>query len=333
MRKSRFCRALSLLLAVLMAMGCFVLPAAAAEEGSVVGTGTTLAELRELLNAISYEEYLQKNADVPVATKSVTVNAADYLASETNAKVEVVNNYEGSTVKSLFLPDTGTVSWKVKIPETGKYGVMLRYYPLIEYTDKDGTVHEGKSASIERTFLVNGKVLFDESRIISMSKVWSNTYYEDIAGQNEYVYGTSEGDPQFRQDISGNDIRPAAYMNSEWCDYVFEDSSGYYSGGLQFCFEKGDNIISLRAVREPVIIESITLFPLEESVTLEQYIQAVGGTESSAGAATVYIDAEKPHKFSDDAIYPLQDRRSVGILRIRGGEDRLVHHRIPLQAG
>ena len=45
MRKSRFCRALSLLLAVLMAMGCFVLPAAAAEEGSVVGTGTTLAEL------------------------------------------------------------------------------------------------------------------------------------------------------------------------------------------------------------------------------------------------------------------------------------------------
>ena len=311
MRKSRFCRALSLLLAVLMAMGCFVLPAAAAEEGSVVGTGTTLAELRELLNAISYEEYLEKNANVPVATKSVTVNAADYLASETDATVEVVTNYEGSTGKSLFIPDTGTVSWKVKVPETGKYGVSVKYYPLIEYTTKDGVTHEGKSASIERTFLVNGKVLFDESRIISMTKVWSNTYFEDIAGQTEYTYGTSEGDPQFRQDINGNDIRPAAYMNPEWREYVFEDSSGYYSGGLQFCFEKGDNIISLRAVREPVVIESITLFPLEETNTLEQYVQTVGGSESSVGAATVYIDAEKPYKFSDDAIYPINDRTSA----------------------
>ncbi|MBR0327004.1 MAG: hypothetical protein IIX09_04305, partial [Clostridia bacterium] len=198
MRKSRFCRALSLLLAVLMAMGCFVLPAAAAEEGSVVGTGTTLAELRELLNAISYEEYLEKNTNVPVATKSVTVNAADYLASETDATVEVVSKYEGSTGKSLFIPDTGTVSWKVNVPETGKYGVSVKYYPLIKYTTKDGVTHEGKSASIERTFLVNGKVLFDESRIISMSKVWSNTYFEDVAGQTEYTYGTSEGDPQFR---------------------------------------------------------------------------------------------------------------------------------------
>ncbi|MBE6640444.1 MAG: extracellular solute-binding protein [Ruminococcaceae bacterium] len=310
MRKSRFCKALSLLLAVLTAMGCLVLPAAAAED-SVASTGTSLAELKELLNAISYEEYLKKNADVPVATKSVTVNAADYLASETNAKVEVVNDYEGADGKALFFPDTGTVSWKVNVPETAKYGVSVKYYPVVEYTAKDGTVHEGKSASIERMFLVNGKVLFDEARIISMTKVWSNTYFEDTAGQTKYVYGTSEGDPQFRQDINGNDIRPAAYMNPEWREYVFEDSSGYYAGGLQFCLEKGENIISLRAVREPVVIESISLFPLDEAVTMEQYVQAHGGSESSVGAESVYIDAEKPFKFSDDAIYPINDRTSA----------------------
>lgn len=310
MRKSRFCKALSLLLAVLTAMGCLVLPAAAAED-SVVSTGTSLAELKELLNAISYEEYLKKNADVPVATKSVTVNAADYLASETNAKVEVVNDYEGADGKALFFPDTGTVSWKVNVPETAKYGVSVKYYPVVEYTAKDGTVHEGKSASIERMFLVNGKVLFDEARIISMTKVWSNTYFEDTAGQTKYVYGTSEGDPQFRQDINGNDIRPAAYMNPEWREYVFEDSSGYYAGGLQFCLEKGENIISLRAVREPVVIESISLFPLDEAITMEQYVQAHGGSESSVGAENVYIDAEKPFKFSDDAIYPINDRTSA----------------------
>ncbi|MBQ7010373.1 MAG: extracellular solute-binding protein [Clostridia bacterium] len=310
MRKSRFCKALSLLLAVLMAMGCFVLPVAAADE-PVVGTGTTLAELKELLNAISYDEYLKKNENVPIATKTVTVNAADYLASETNAKVEVVSNYEGSTGKVLFFPDTGTVSWKVKVPETAKYGVAVKYYPVVEYTTKDGTVHEGKSAYIERMFLVNGKVLFDEARIISMSKVWSNTYFEDIAGEKTYTYGTSEGEPLFRQDINGNDIRPAAYMNPEWRDFVFEDSSGYYSGGLQFCLEKGDNILSLRAVREPVMIESITIFPLEEELTLEQYVQSVNSSESSAGAETVYIAAEKPLKFSDDAIYPVNDRTSA----------------------
>jgi len=311
MRKPRFLQALSFLLAVLMCAGGLALPVAAAEDSSQIG-GTSLEELRELLNAISYDEYLKKNANVPAATKTVKINAADYYADGTDAKVEVTENYEGGNGKALFFPDTGTVTWKVNVPETGMYGVSIKYYPVEEYTAKDGTVHEGKSAGIERMFLVNGKVLFDEARIISMTKVWSNTYFEDILGQTEYVYGTSEGDPIFRQDINGNDIRPAAKMDPEWREYTFSDKSGYYAGGLQFRFEKGENTISLRAVREPVVIESITLFPLSDNQqTLDQYVLSVKDAESSAGAPTIFIEAEKPYQFSDDSIYPINDRTSA----------------------
>jgi len=314
MRNSGSRRVLSFLLAALMLFGCFGTPVFAAEILTTTqnSSGTSLAELRELLNADSYAEYLTKHADAQIAKKTVTVKAADYLKAQTNAAVEVVNNYEGSNGKALFFPDTGTVAWEVDIPETAMYGVSIRYYPVDEFTDSTGKVHEGKSASIERMFLVNGKVLFDEARIISMTKVWSNNYFEDIAGQVPYDPENSTVAPTFRQDINGNDLRPTAYQDPEWRDYVFSDNSGYYAGGLQFYLEKGKNVISLRAVREPVMIESITLFPLVNAdVTMEQYVQNNTGSGSSEGASIIYIEAETPEHFSDDAVYPINDRTSA----------------------
>ena len=326
MRKIISGRILPLLLAALMIFGSVSVPVFADGDLLTVAPSQTsastnlkdtqsLAEMKELLNAEKYAAYMEKHKDAPRATAAVTINAANYFADQTTAAVEVLNDYEGEPGSSLFFPDSGTVAWKIDVPETGLYGVSVRYYPVKQYTAKDGTVYAGKSASIERMFLVNGKVLFDESRIISMTKVWSNTYYTDIDGKTvydgAYINGTGASAPAMRQDINGNDIRPSAYQDPQWRNYLFSDSSGYYSGGLEFYLEKGENVIALRAVREPVVLASITLSPISDAPTMEEYVASHTSTESSAGAATVKIEAELSDHASDDSVYPINDRTSA----------------------
>lgn len=326
MRKIISGRILPLLLAALMIFGSVSVPVFADGDLLTVAPSQTsastnlkdtqsLAEMKELLNAEKYAAYMEKHKDAPRATATVTINAANYFADQTTAAVEVLNDYEGEPGSSLFFPDSGTVAWKIDVPETGLYGVSVRYYPVKQYTAKDGTVYAGKSASIERMFLVNGKVLFDESRIISMTKVWSNTYYTDIDGKTvydgAYINGTGASAPAMRQDINGNDIRPSAYQDPQWRNYLFSDSSGYYSGGLEFYLEKGENVIALRAVREPVVLASITLSPISDAPTMEEYVASHTSTESSAGAATVKIEAELSDHASDDSVYPINDRTSA----------------------
>ncbi len=309
MRSSCSRRILAVTLAVMMLFGCCSFSAFAAEGPA--SSGRTIADLKELLNTISYNEYLEKHKDTPRATKTVSVNVAEYDKDATTAAVEVVKDYEGRSGSSVFFPDSGAISWKVNVPETAMYGVEVDYYPVAEFKSATGKTYEGKSASIERMLLVDGKALYSEVRTLSFTKVWANTYYEGADGAKVYVPGESAGEPVFRQDINGNDIRPAAYQAPEWRTVVVSDSTGYYSGGLLVCLEKGEVEISLEAVREPMILGGLRLIPLEEEKTMEEYVSSVSGSGSSEGAAAVKIQAEKPTRFSDDAIYPINDRTSA----------------------
>lgn len=63
---------------------------------------------------------------------------------ETDAEVKK-ETYDG--VESLYTPDKGSVVYRFNVPKAAKYGVAIEYYPV-----------EGKATSIQRTFLINGKV-------------------------------------------------------------------------------------------------------------------------------------------------------------------------------
>ena len=146
MKRTQLLKITSFILSVLMLAGTFtaVLPVYAADggtSGSTAGNGTTLQQISDALNAKSYLSYMTEHADAKRATKSVTVEAVDYVkdAEATTAKVEVVSNFEGVQGDSLRMPDTGKVTWSVDIPETGLYAVKITYYPI-----------ENKANSIER---------------------------------------------------------------------------------------------------------------------------------------------------------------------------------------
>ena len=180
MRKSKFQRLTAFTLALLMilSVGVIGVGAAKAEKNESV-SGTTTSDIRTLLNAISYNDYDQNHAEVPLATTEVVFHAVDHLNTDvteegvrmTDADYEVVSR--GGKDNVLLIPGTGKVSWTIRaddpqmavLKNIAKYNVVVNYYP-----------EEGKAASIERIFMINGSIPFAESRYMTLPKLWNNVY-------------------------------------------------------------------------------------------------------------------------------------------------------------
>ena len=296
MIKKTLTRALALFLAVLMlATGTVAVSAAGS---SSIQQESSFRAMREILDALSYDEYVLANKDVPAATEKIEIDAKDYITDKldkdgqvlTDAAVEV-GNYgpEGETpVEALKTPSAGTVSWKVTVPETAKYSIVLRVFPI-----------ENKSTSVERIFRINGTIPFAESRYLTLSKVWVNNYMDPAS---------YEGGPDrlFKTDVDGNEVRPTMKQAPEWRNYELCDSNGFYSESFEFVLEKGENVISLEATSEPLVIDTITLVPHKKAMSYEEY--AALYADKPVGTDVIKFEAEYPSATSSQTIYPIEDR-------------------------
>ncbi len=322
MREKKFTRIAAFLLCLTMLLGNAVVFASASDaagSGDSV-TDVSLEELRELLNAISYEEYSDKNVDVPRATQAVEVPIDLYKTEDAGFKMEAKDGED-----ALYTPANGEVSWTVNIPATGKYAIKIEYYP-----------DQNRSTSIERILKINDKVPFAEARFLTLPKRWVNDYIDSeidsaLAGTaKELGYNVVEKDgkhyvtfPDFvtaemsvfaeenglrflQRDITNNEIRPTTSDKPKWMTYYLKDSSGYYTSNFEFVFEKGENKITLEGQNEPMSIKAITLFPVEDLKSYEEYFAKYANTP--AGGDTVKIEAELANVMSNKTIYPVEDR-------------------------
>ena len=336
MERTKFQRFCALFLAVLFLVSGGVIVAAAEEEtgsgGSSV-TDETIADVREQLNAISYEEYREKYSNIGSATTEIVIEGTDYNAEATDAEVSV-GTYDG--VEALYTPGDGTTSWNVSISETGKYSLIIEYYP-----------NEGKATSIQRIFRIDGSIPFAEARYITMPKVWKSEYVQGEvlvekgksaddylnaakAAGIEAVAETREDGTYilysfpaawteensalvdenvvrfFRIDVDNNEIRNSMVQAPEWKEFELKDVDGYYSESFEFVFEAGDHIISLEAVNEPVTIKSIRLVPHESLGSYADYSAKYANEKK--GSSIIKIEAEFPHATSTQTVYPVEDR-------------------------
>ncbi len=290
MKRTKILRSLSLLLALVTLLSCLSTGVAFAAEADGSVSDTTISDVKELLNAISYDEYCKRYAGVGRATESITIAGGDYDAESTNAEVKVTSEYvdaNGNAVEAIYIPQTGTVSWKVNVPSTAKYSIRIKYYPV-----------EAKSVSIQRIFRINDKVPFAEARYLSISKVWKNAYEQaDEAGR------------LFKKDIDNNELRPSMNQAPEWRTYEFCDMDGFYPESFEFVLEAGENVISLESVSEPIAITSIELFPhrdLPSYADVKKEYEA-NGYASAQGGSSIKIEAEEPVASSSQTIYPIED--------------------------
>ena len=164
MKRTKFQRLAALILALTFIMGGALSVNAAdavLSTGSSV-TDSSITDIQEQLSAISYEEYSTKYANVPQASGEIVIDAKQYDKENTTAEVKV-DTYDG--VEALYTPSSGTTVWKVNVPAEAKYSILIEYYPV-----------EGKAASIERVFRLNGEIPFAEARYLTMAKIYANEY-------------------------------------------------------------------------------------------------------------------------------------------------------------
>ena len=330
MREKKFTRIAAFLLCLTMLLGNAVIFASASDaEGSGGSiTDVSLEELRELLNAISYEEYSDKNANVPGATQTVEVPIDQFSTEDKGFEMQTKDGES-----ALYTPANGEVSWTVNVPETAKYAIKIEYYP-----------DQNRSTSIERILKINDKVPFAEARFLTLPKRWVNNYVDAtiVPGKGETAESLAAaakevgytdvrvedgkvkiGFPDFvtqemsefadtyqvrflQRDITNNEIRPTTTDKPAWMTYYLKDSSGYYTTNFEFVLKSGENKITLQGQNEPMSIKAITLYPIEKLATYEEY-KAKYANEPK-GQDTIKIEAELANVMSNKTIYPVEDR-------------------------
>ena len=322
MREKKFTRIAAFLLCLTMLLGNAVVFASASEnddsEGSI--TDVTLEELRELLNAITYEEYSAKYANVANATTTVQVPIAEFDTKDPGFKME-----EKGGVNALYTPQNGSVSWTVNIPETAKYAMKIEYYP-----------DQNRATSIERILKINDEVPFAEARFLTLPKRWVNDYvdfeldaslvteaknvgynviekngkhyitFPDFVTEEMTEFADEHGVRFFQRDITNNELRPTTTDEPDWMTYYLKDSSGYYTDNFAFMLEKGETKITLEGQNEPMSIKAITLYPLEDLISYDEYAAKYAGKQP--GQDKIKIEAELATVMSNKTIYPVEDR-------------------------
>ncbi len=241
---------------------------------------------------------------------------------------------------SLYLPATGKTTWRVPVQK----GAQGYYYLKFEYYScKTG---ESSVSSIERKLLVNGKAPFKEASYITFDKSWSYNYGTEVNDKlvekdtvwpvGEWVTYETRDDGYYKitttvrneggvnnkyvrehkiaQDINGNSMLPEAIENPDWHTYYSKDSTGYYQGYFKFFFlEDSEYQISLVAEREPIVIKSIELIPVDavDSTSGDYVVRSYAdyikyykdlGYAAADGSA-VRLEAEFPDLVSDSSVY------------------------------
>ena len=308
MNKSHAQKVIAIFMVIAMMFGALsVIPASAADSDSgadaayadstqvseahkeMFGTyNRTLAEIEDMINAISYHDYNLKYAEVPKAEQTVVIRAADYIPEETTAEVEVLHDYEGVPGPSLKMGPTGKTTWHVNIPKTGRYAMRITYIPYVGET----------VTTIERMLYIDGKLPFSEARYLYFPRSW------------EYVLNE---DGSFDIDIVGNDIRPIRQQRPIWNTYFLRDWLGFTIDPFEFYFTEGDHTITFVGAREPIIISTIELYRYEPEMSYEEYVEYYKskGAKIIETTEPIKVQAENPYLVSNACLYPTNDRTSA----------------------
>lgn len=228
------------------------------------------------INIVEYPDGFEGMSDV------VYFKEQSAHQEETAADIE---NFEGGV--ELTNEEPAYLTYKVEIPVTGLYNVAFLYYPV-----------EGRGAAIEREFLIDGELPFNESGYVSFSRVWADT-----PAVNGGLFDT---------DAVGNEIRSTQVETPKWCVEALDDDKGYYYKPFEYYLEAGTHEITIKAIKEPMVLAQIVFSAPVDAPTYAEVLEgykANGYTETSG--VSVKIEGELPSAKSDSSLYALHDRSSV----------------------
>ena len=355
MKKTLFRKVMCILLSATFLLSIFGFTVSAGSlKGN--DTSSDLERMQEYLKASSYAAYYAKyhpennpyfKAGLPPITVDVTGYDAGGSATLVKDNPLCIGSHDTDSsawgsfgdfaavgAQSVYLPASGSTTWRFHITQetSSLYYIKLEYYSC--------STDESTVSSIERKLYIDGGIPFTEASYIKLNKNWAYTnvteeelpaddprplgisYELTDTGYLKYRVSMSGGKKilttyTIRQDINGNSMAPEAAQVAKWGTYFCQDSTGYMQGNFEFYFEPGDHTITLEAVREPMIIKSITLVPVDDaSVALKSYAEVKASYEANgytapADGTVTRIEAEFPDMTSDSSVAPTNDNTSA----------------------
>lgn len=254
-------------------------------------TDTPLDEYKDMLSdaqseVIGYEEYLAQYDTSKRPDQKIVIDAEDYVRVEgMEINDEEYIDYEGMEGTSICTDETGLIEYEVNIPEEGFYDISLDYFPI-----------EGKSASIQRSFFIDGELPYNELDLIEFSRVWVNSV------------------TTWQRDNRGNDLKPTQVEAPQWITSYLYDSQGYITDKLAVYFTAGTHTITIYSRREPMLLRRIVLSNVEDVKSYSEVKaswDAQGAVDTSGQMVT--IEAESANRKSSQMLYPSQDKSSPAV--------------------
>lgn len=270
-----------LLAAVLFAAA---VPCAAAEDAAASAAADTAAAVTaaDADDAPGYRQYLAALPDADTPAEPIRIDAAQGFAADEKA-AWAADDPDGSGRRCLLTAESGTVSWRFTVPRTGLYALVVRYRPV---TEMDGVT--GKSSAAQRKLTIDGALPFDECRRLTFERIWADDL--DVPGQ-------------FSVNGSGDQVRPSQKEVPQWTEKTAVDPQGYTDGALLFYLTEGEHTLAFSAVREPLLLDTLTFCQAEMPVT------EVPDGAVSAGAE-IRIQGEAASRKSEQTLVPRSDRAS-----------------------
>ena len=336
MKKTTLVKIVALIMALATLLGTGTLTVFADSGTAPTVTDKTIADYSGILAAVTYKEYSGSTVfqETKRATSGeITIDGTAY-DTELSSNVRIEEGLDG-----LYTESSGKAVWHVDIPEQAKYAIRIEYY----------SVYTGKATSIEREMLLNGETPFSEANSMKISKTWSANYVEGsikltkkmnaadmitsfqeagmearLSADQKYiivkkpeVWTETAGqlvnkyDIRFFQtDVSGEDeLHISASQTPTWSVYEFKDGGGLYAQPFEFVFKAGDNTIALIGLSEPMVVRSITLYPLEDYISYEEYLARYEGVPE--GKDSIRIEGEYANYTSTSSVYAIEDRTSA----------------------
>lgn len=247
---------------------------------------------------LGYTDYIEQFDSVYPDTE-IQVLASDYVRYEEDSVAvtpEVYTDYEGKAGDSIYTTEDSLIEIEVTVEKEGFYNLLLEYYPI-----------EGKNSEIERSIFIDGELPFREFSLIAFQRIWkfdaeSST---DENGQLDYVW---------EKDNQGNDNRPSMVEAPAWMTSFAYDSDGYVTSPLSVYLTEGTHTITLVALREPMLLHSITLSNAQEAKSYDE-VKAewdASGATSTSGQL-ICIEGENATRTSSQMLYPIQDQSSPSL--------------------
>ena len=227
----------------------------------------------------TYAKYLSAHADATKPQTEVDIDLFAYDVEEGEASV--VTDFYGVD-KALSTESDSKVTFTVDVPESGFYNIYLEYL-----------LPQSRGVAAERCIYINGEVPFEDARNLTFTRIWK------------------DGGP-VKIDNQGNQIRPTQVEEFDWQDSYLKDDRGYVADPYMFYFEAGKNTISLGAENEPMVIKKMTVAPVRELDTYQEYIAKQPAVNSSATAKEYIqqIEGETSTFRSESSLYAKYDRSS-----------------------